>query len=104
MTIKEALDALPDTPEAIAALFVQKGIKYDKTKRAYYTTVCPMAQYLSIMTGQPCRGTAREWWVDTTIGTLSASARVVDNTTLAPSAAKQFVYLFDEGNYPELRR
>jgi hypothetical protein len=87
--IQEALDALPDTPGAIADLLVERGIKGKRDNE----WECPAARYVK----EAAKPTAPN--ADVTVVTEIA---VDGETWEIPDALNLFIDAFDKGEFPDL--
>jgi hypothetical protein len=87
MTLQEAVDRLPDTPDQIALLLRWLGIKGDMGA----CRTCPLAMYF-----EKCTGTAT--WVG------DAVIRNDRHNVNTPYWARVFIYRVDDKYYPEVCR
>lgn len=97
MTITEALAALPEEPNEIAALFGTLGIK----GRAADACRCPIHQYLALKVGEDAIDTVgiNSAWGNPTV---LKEGYPYNTEYPLPWAAQVFISHFDQGRYPAL--
>jgi hypothetical protein len=91
LTLRQALDELPDTADGIAAYFTEQECR----GRRKHITCCPVANYLA---GTGLDGVPD---VDSAYIGLFTDGRVVSSAKTPPHIA-EFVARFDDGEWPEL--
>jgi hypothetical protein len=90
LSLEQALAALPDTPDGIAAHLAERGIR----GRRFSAQRCPIAAYVRAETGgfNVTAGRTR----------ISATSRLGVAQAGTPLPVRHFMRRFDQGYYPEL--